>query len=291
MKTSASKPDLLSAALSYAKRGWPVFPLWPGNKTPLTKDGFKSASTDHDIVLAWWHQWPDANIGIATGVGFDVLDIDGPVGKASLHAFLREHDASFYLHRGPVSRTGKGLHLLFLPTGSGNAAGLVPNVDFRGTGGYIVAPPSLHPLGHHYAWDEAEKRNETAPLPEATPWLRVLLDRPRSNRTPAATRAVVTDRATPGIVARTLTQAGVLALSRPDIVSVARELGLYVIQQGNNWFARCPFHHGYATATVTAGTPSMMLDTVKNNFFCHNCQSYGDSLDLQARRDINGKTF
>lgn len=285
--TSRSSTDLLPAALSYAKRGWPVFPLWPGNKTPLTKDGFKSASVERDVILAWWHQWPDANIGIATGVAFDVLDIDGREGVDALLLYLASGGEHF-AHTGPVSQTGKGWHYLFAPTGAGNAAGLLTKVDYRGRGGYIVAPPSLHPLGHHYTWDPS--RPEKAPLPEAPAWLIRLLETPRNERA-AKARAVVVDKPTPGIVAQTLTTAGELALSRPDILGVAEELGLYIVRAGQTTFARCPYHHGLAKAQQHAGSPSMMLDLAKNNFYCHSCHAYGDSLDLQARRDINGTSF
>jgi hypothetical protein len=278
---------LLPAALGYAKRGWPVFPVWPGQKTPLTKDGFKSATTQREAILTWWHQWPDANIGIATGIAFDVLDIDGPEGRDALRAWLVEREYLF-IGSGPIAYTGRGWHYLFLPTGSGNAAGLVPKVDYRGLGGYIVAPPSLHPLGHHYQW-YAHRPANTA-LPTAPAWLTELLGE-RIERREATARVVVIDKPTPGTVATVLTNAGLLALSRPDILGVAHGLGLYVVQSGGTTFARCPFHHGLAKAQVHAGTPSMMLDLAKNNFYCHSCHAYGDSLDLQSRRDINGTTF
>ena len=77
--TSAApaRADLRAAALGYAAAGIPVFPCAPGGKTPLTRTGFHAASTDPDLITAWWRRRPDANIATPTGApGFDVLDVD-----------------------------------------------------------------------------------------------------------------------------------------------------------------------------------------------------------------------
>src|SRR4051812_46368242 len=74
---------LANAALWYAEHGWPIFPLRPHGKTPLTAHGFKDATTDTGTVRDWWTATPDANIGVATGVLFDVIDVDGPDGFRS----------------------------------------------------------------------------------------------------------------------------------------------------------------------------------------------------------------
>ncbi|MGH7487948.1 MAG: bifunctional DNA primase/polymerase, partial [bacterium] len=59
---------LATAALEYAARGWPVLPIRPRAKLPLTEHGLHDATTDPELITQWWERWPDANIGIRTGV-------------------------------------------------------------------------------------------------------------------------------------------------------------------------------------------------------------------------------
>jgi hypothetical protein len=102
-------------------------------------------------VLAWWTRHPQANLGLATGHRFDVLDVDGPAGAQAIRELAATHGLA---SSGPLVRTGgSGWHYYLAPTGLGNArpAGLV-NVDWRGRGGYVVAPPSRHASGHPYQW-------------------------------------------------------------------------------------------------------------------------------------------
>src|SRR5262245_49991368 len=73
---SSSSNIFLSAALSYAARGWPVFPCRPRAKEPLTQHGCKDATTDPHQITQWWTRWPEANIGIATGMASRIIVID-----------------------------------------------------------------------------------------------------------------------------------------------------------------------------------------------------------------------
>lgn len=270
--------------MAYARSGWPVFPLRPREKTPRTTDGFKSATTDRDAVLAWWSQWPDSNVGLRTGIVFDVLDIDGPEGRASLTEYLHERGIDGYIHSGPVALTGKGVHLLFQPTGEGNRAGMRPKLDFRGAGGYIVAAPSIHPLGHAYRWDEAGSRTERTPLPPPPSWLTDLVHVEKIAEPPKPLGIRVTDPATGAVVSVTLTTSGMLSESRPDIIAVALALGLTPVSRGHYWIAQCPFHDD--------STPSMALyPAPQDKFHCYGCSAHGDSHDLERRRDMEGRQF
>jgi hypothetical protein len=185
---------LLEAALGYAARGIPVYPAhWPrpipGGTTlgcscrhgpscdrpakhPLVCHGIHDATCDPGQLEDWWQRWPQANLGLATGVVFDALDIDGPVGLAALHQLA---DAVSLRLPGPLVRTGGGgWHYWFRPTGLGNRPprGL-DHVDWRGRGGAVLAPPSHHASGERYRW---LVRPDQAPLPEVPAALRALLD-------------------------------------------------------------------------------------------------------------------
>jgi hypothetical protein len=186
-----SRPNLglRDAALGYASRGIPVLPLHhplphhrdlqaltddhqlpspvartscscrdPGCGQPakhplgsLVPHGVKDATTNRARVLAWWTRHPQANIGLATGHRFDVLDVDGPAGEQAIRQLAAAHGLA---SSGPLVRTGGGgWHFYLAPTGLGNVhpRGL-EHVDWRGRGGYVVAPPSRHASGQPYQW-------------------------------------------------------------------------------------------------------------------------------------------
>lgn len=144
---------LAASATWYVQHGLAVFPLIPGGKRPLTAHGLHDATTDHDVVLTWWQRWPQANIGFPTGTWFDVIDVDGPPGYQSL-ADMRDRDILPPVTARAVTPRG-GTHLYIEPQGSGNRAGFLPGVDYRGRGGYVVAPPSINgELGRRWTWTQ-----------------------------------------------------------------------------------------------------------------------------------------
>ena len=182
------------AAEAYAALGYPVVPMHapqpsggctcpdglgcadPG-KHPCLAGWRRLASTNPAVVRGWWQRWPGANLALATGARFDVLDVDGPEGVEALRAALSQRDASE--HPGPVARTGGGgWHLLYAQTGLGNRVGLLPGVDWRGRGGLIVVPPSRHASGGRYDW----VRPLVAELPQVPAELHARLVPPRVKR-------------------------------------------------------------------------------------------------------------
>lgn len=275
--TSRSKEDnpLLSAARTYAERGWPVFPLVPKEKKPLTTKGLHDASTDRNQILEWWQLFPDANIGVATGHVCDVLDIDSPAAVQHLSAILGRD----YRHDGPVASTGKGKHLFFQSTPEArNRAGLFEGTtDYRGLGGYVVVPPSTHPSGRQYQWDSGrDTSRELPPLPPrlADHVIRRVVDHP-----PVA--AVRVGGLARGEKDLQLLKKGEYIVARPSIYDVVeQELNQVIVQHGALWATVCIFHPDH--------NPSMVLYP-DDTFHCYSCEAHGDSLDLQRRVDKNGR--
>jgi hypothetical protein len=142
---------LLTAALWYAEQGMPVFPCEPGGKRPITTHGFQDASAEPDVIREWWARTPAANIGLPTGGRYDVIDVDGPTGYRSL-ARLKSDRLFPEQYAGRVLTPRGGMHIYIEPTGAGNSAGIKPGVDYRGAGGYVLAPPSVGANGRRWQW-------------------------------------------------------------------------------------------------------------------------------------------
>jgi hypothetical protein len=197
---------LLTAALAYARHGIPVLPVHtpaedgrcscgrsscdrPG-KHPRLRHGLTDASTDPRRIEMWWARWPDANVGLRTGVVMDVADIDSAEGWHGLRHLL-----GGAMPVGPEVRTGGGgWHFWFQPLGYGNRVRVIPGLDWRGDGGYVVAPPSRHASGALYSW--LIRPGKT--LPRAPRLLRGLIDgpppRPPEARTVRPTEIARPDR-------------------------------------------------------------------------------------------------
>lgn len=150
---------MLEAALSYARRDWPVLPLKPRGKEPLIKGGhgLENASTDPAQITAWWTRWPDANIGMATGYGPTVVDLDNMD-----HPEAPDWDD----FDGPAVETGRdngGVHLYFAPSDERTRGTHYGEIRRRGS--YVLLPPSVHPNGAQYRWLREPDR-PLRPLPD-----------------------------------------------------------------------------------------------------------------------------
>lgn len=163
----------LEAAIKYAtKYKWAVFPVDSKTKKPITPHGCKDAKTIVGAIKAWWSRYPDASIGIATGSASNLIVIDKDVdydkgldGKQSVYEWEKLHSP---LPETVVAVTGRGgEHWYYHYTGSdiGNRAGILEGVDVRGEGGYVIAPPSIHPNGTEYYW-EASGDPDEVPIAE-----------------------------------------------------------------------------------------------------------------------------
>lgn len=148
----------LTAALNYAeKHKFSVIPLKPGQKTPLIQwEPFQSRIATRTEITSWWSNNPKANIGIITGKISNLFVVD-------LDKYAEGYDeemTSEYIPDSTVTPSVNtprgGQHLYFLnPEGSITIkARILPGIDYRGTGGYVVAPPSVNGTGRPYSWVE-----------------------------------------------------------------------------------------------------------------------------------------
>lgn len=165
---------MYKAALYYSQKlGWPVFPVHSvkngqcscgnvkcGNKGkhPRTLNGFYDATNDKAAVDQWWTRWPESNIGVPTGPlsGLAVLDVD--VGHAKnvngLETLAAHPELVVSTETGPAFSTGSGgMHVLYAYPEQGVTSGPtdLPGLEVKGSGGYIVVPPSTHAYGRDYA--------------------------------------------------------------------------------------------------------------------------------------------
>ena len=174
----AETAPMVDAALAYAKLGWFVFPIHslkngicdcpeghqcksPG-KHPIAKcvpKGLKNAQITPPVIRAWWKKYPNANVGIVTGTisGLFVLDIDTKHdGDDTLKEFEKTHGLiAPEDYTGCVQTGSGGYHYYFVyPKNHAckNKTGLLPGIDIRADGGYVVAPPSKHHSGGTYQW-------------------------------------------------------------------------------------------------------------------------------------------
>jgi hypothetical protein len=162
---------VLATALALASRGLAVFPCHPQDKRPACKHGCLDATTDAEAIRLCWQAEPAFNIGVATGAvsKIFVVDVDGD------DATLRQLGD---LPPTVQVTTARGKHYYFkypdVPVLHNSAGKIAPGVDVRGDGGYVLAPPSLHPSGSRYRWSFG-CHNSIAASP---PWLLEALAEP-----------------------------------------------------------------------------------------------------------------
>jgi hypothetical protein len=201
--------SLARAAAELAEAGYHLHPLRARAKVPATRRGFKDATRDAGQVVRWWDRMPDANIGVACGAsGIVVLDIDTKAGadpQEILGRFDREGApvvgtglAPERCERHPESLAGRrGVQVYFRGDMASAARLILAGCEIKGAGGYVVAPPSVHPCGAEYVGDLPP----VAELPPVPRWLRELVQRPEPHPfvTVPAGRAPEPSRALAGL--------------------------------------------------------------------------------------------
>lgn len=165
----------LDTALDYLARGWSVIPILAGTKRPAIpwKD-FQFRRATEAEVRGWFTRWPDAGVAIVCGAvsGLVVVDRDGDAGAKSLTVRGITYPDT------PRVRTRRGEHVYFAHPGPAVESRANPDndrvraahptlagLDWKGDGGYVLAPPTVHQEGPVYAWDVAPDAAPLAPLP------------------------------------------------------------------------------------------------------------------------------
>lgn len=162
--------ELLAYAEFYHDAGFSVIPLQTGRKQPLIQwQEYQRRIATLEEIHQWFERWKDTNIGIVTGrvSNIIVLDVDGEEGWRTIR------DNNLEIPMTWSVATGKGAHFYFKHPGGEitNFVKVLPGIDLRGDRGYVVAPPSIHPSGRIYQWNN-DLKLEPAEAPE---WLLELI--------------------------------------------------------------------------------------------------------------------
>lgn len=150
------KKSLLNSALEYAKHGFAVFPCVPFGKAPLGKlvpNGHLDATLNPKLVQHYWRMCPSANIGIVPPESYAVIDVDPRDGGLITLKSLGEHTGTLKAFSGGPD---KGHHLWYRYAPHTLPGSLGKGIQLKANGhGYVIAPPSYHPSGGRYSWEDS----------------------------------------------------------------------------------------------------------------------------------------
>lgn len=237
------------AAIDLGAEGRRVVILRPRSKRPI-HDGWQHlATSDIAVIEAEFRAHPDANAGVAGGNGLAIVDVDTDKGGHDTLAALEvQHGA--WLPDTRTVRTGSGgRHYWFATDGDVASWNPGPGLEVRAAGRQTVAPPSVHPRGTVYRWQD--RHADLAPLPA---WLL----RPES-----APKSQPENR-------------------RPSLVDPVREIppAIYVPaltgrEPNRAGFIVCPLHDD--------NDPSLKVyDDAARGWSCFGCERGGTIIDLAA---------
>lgn len=211
---AAAEATPLDWALAYAAAGWAVMPVWPPEedgggcscptaqafrawrdagsggepmedcprpaKHPIPKQGIKQATTQTERIRAWWDEYPEANIAIATGEASDciVIDVDtggAKAGDVSITTATAEHGGVPRTLKAQSGSGGRHYVYRYRATPYTRKIGFLKDVDYLADGGYVIVQPSVNMKGP-YRWDAeagvttpagvASLRQDMAELPD-----------------------------------------------------------------------------------------------------------------------------
>ena len=163
-ESAKSINSILHWAKEYVcKFGFSVIPVGKDKKPIIDWKEYQTRYPSPEELEKWFSDGKN-NIAIVTGPisGIAVLDIDGEEGEESIK------QNKLYLPPAPCVKTGKGYHYYFkYQNGVRNFTRRYPGIDLRGEGGYVLAPPSVHPSGAIYEWIIPIEED----LPELPDWV------------------------------------------------------------------------------------------------------------------------
>lgn len=177
--------NMLDHALAYAAKGYFIFPCECRGKKPLTSNGHKDATTDERIIRQWWTKWPDANIGLALEPsGLLAIDMDRHEGKPDgVKAYNKLRGENKFPDKTPVSISGgNGYHIIVKRPAGKLKAKVVPGIDVK-SNGYIILPPSIHPSGKLYKWQDGLSLLDVQPVDPPEWLLHLILKEEKSSQT------------------------------------------------------------------------------------------------------------
>ncbi|HUV69758.1 MAG TPA: bifunctional DNA primase/polymerase [Terracidiphilus sp.] len=153
-----------------AQRGWRLFPVKARGKLPLIADWPSKAASDPAALEAWAREYPQCNWGMATcePSGVFVVDVDGEAGRASLADLERQGLTLPATLTVTTGRADGGTHFYYrMPPGvdihNDQSGKIGPHIDVRGTGGFVVCPPSVHASGKVYRFVDPSAAIADAP--------------------------------------------------------------------------------------------------------------------------------
>ena len=140
-------PSRLEQALRLAKLGLGIFPLAANSKVPPEgSNGFYDATMEADAIRAMFADNPNANYGVYPGSRFVIVDLDTKKGQNGLEtlALCTGLDETDLLKSTLVVKTPSGGRHLYFKTDKayGSRVEVLPGVDIRAVGGYVVGPSS-----------------------------------------------------------------------------------------------------------------------------------------------------
>jgi len=191
----STSPDLAKAALECARRGWRMFPVKVRGKLPLIAEWPARASSDPAVLEAWAREYPGCNWGVATGQPSHivVIDVDGESGRASVAELERQGLTFPPTLTVTTGRADGGEHRYFrMPSGidihNDQSGRIGAHIDARGSGGFVVCPPSIHASGKVYRFVDP-----SATIADAPEWVieRLTARQPKPTATVQASPQVV----------------------------------------------------------------------------------------------------